>query len=77
MNRTQTCVGCDCVDEDFHFTCAGRGPFCRECWEALNNPDQALLTENRLAEAEAKIEELRVGLGELEHMLRAPEKEGS
>ena len=52
------CVACDCVDLGGFYTPAGAGPFCSERWEALNDPDQALLTEKRLAEAEEAIEEL-------------------
>jgi hypothetical protein len=70
MNRVQTCAACDYVDDDFHFTAQGRGPFCRECWEALNDPDQALLTEKRLAEVEKAIETLRAGLRELQRELQ-------
>jgi recombinational DNA repair protein (RecF pathway) len=53
------CAACDCVDQYMYFTPAGAGPFCQECWEALNDPDQALMTEKRLAEAEAEIERLK------------------
>jgi hypothetical protein len=42
MNRPQTSEDCDCVDDEFHFTAQqGKGPFCGECWESLNDPDQA------------------------------------
>jgi hypothetical protein len=70
MNTIQTCVACDCVDDQFHFTTQGKGPFCSECWEALNDPDQALLTEECLAEAEKAIETLRAGLRELQRELQ-------
>jgi hypothetical protein len=54
MNRIKTCVACDCVDDEFPFTARGGGLFCTECWESLNDPDQALLCEEALARAEAR-----------------------
>ena len=55
----KVCLGCECVDEIFYWTTCGGGPFCGECWEALNDPDQAWASEKRLAQAEEKIEELQ------------------
>jgi hypothetical protein len=48
----QVCIACDCVDDEYQFTPAGKGPFCGECFEALCDPDQALLTERRLEQSE-------------------------
>ena len=55
----ETCAACDAVDDVYRFTLRGRGPFCQDCWEALNDPDQALVTEERLAQAETEICRLR------------------
>jgi bacillopeptidase F (M6 metalloprotease family) len=52
------CVACDCVDDELHYTAAGAGPFCGECWVSLNDPDQALLAEKRLEMTEQRVEEL-------------------
>jgi hypothetical protein len=70
MNRIQICVACDCVVDRLRFTIQGNGPFCEECREALHDPDQALLTEKRLAESEKTIEVLRAGLEELQRELQ-------
>ena len=52
------CVACDCVDDELHYTAAGAGPFCGECWVSVNDPDQALLVEKRLELTEQRVEEL-------------------
>ena len=60
MNDESTsCVACDCVDEELYYTASGAGPFCGECWVALNDPDQALLVEKRLELTEQRLEELQ------------------
>jgi hypothetical protein len=53
------CIACGGEYGVCFWTRAGAGPFCDDCWKALNDPDQALLTEKRLAQAEAEIERLR------------------
>ena len=55
----ETCAACDGLDHVYRFTLRGHGPFCQDCWEALNDPDQALATEERLAGAETEISRLR------------------
>lgn len=50
------CVTCSNEYGVGFWTRDGAGPFCDECWKALCDPDQALLTERRLAATEAKIE---------------------
>ena len=55
----KVCVGCDCVDDEYFQTPAGIGPFCRECWESLIDPDQSLLLEKRVAAYEVEVERLR------------------
>lgn len=54
------CVACDCVSdpEDMYFSLNCNGPFCAECWDSLSDPDQAILIERRLEQAEARIEQL-------------------
>jgi hypothetical protein len=59
------CMACGGMELGY-YTPLGAGPFCSECWEALRDPEQALLNEKRLDEAERKIEELRDGLEELQ-----------
>jgi hypothetical protein len=58
--KLTTCIACDCVDEELHYTAGGAGPFCGECWGSLNDPDQALLVERRLELTEQRVEELQV-----------------
>jgi hypothetical protein len=71
----KVCVACDFVDDFVYYTHSGAGPFCSECWEALSDPDQALLTEKRLAEAEKVIEAIRTGLEELQRELQTALRE--
>jgi hypothetical protein len=61
------CVSCDCVSDpdDMYYSLGGAGPFCSECWESLNDPDQALLIEKRLEQTEARIEELEAEIERL------------
>ena len=49
--ENKVCAGCDYVIDtiDCHYTPAGAGPFCSDCWESLNDPDQMLLLEKRLS----------------------------
>jgi hypothetical protein len=58
-DELQLCVACDCVDDNHYYTPGGEGPFCGECWESLNDPDQSLLVEKRLAQTEDLLEELQ------------------
>ena len=53
------CVACDCASDEQFETLRGAGPFCRECWEALCDPDQSLLLEKRVAAYEVEVERLR------------------
>lgn len=47
------CKACDEIDEYLYFTPMNAGPFCSECLESLCDPDQALLSEARLASYES------------------------
>jgi hypothetical protein len=53
------CVACDSFDDRLQYTPGGAGPFCGECWDALNDPDQALLIEKRLELGKRRIDELQ------------------
>jgi hypothetical protein len=57
--KSSACVACDCVDDEYFHTPASAGPFCGECWESLNDPDQSLLLEKRVAAYEVEVEQLR------------------
>jgi hypothetical protein len=57
-DESSSCVACDCVDEELHYTASGAGPFCGECWVSLNDPDQALLIEKRLELTENRLEQI-------------------
>ena len=59
MRDDYICVACAVEYGVGYWTRGDAGPFCGECWNALNDSDQALLTEKRLAKAEAEIERLR------------------
>jgi hypothetical protein len=75
-NSTQSdyaCVACGSEYGVGFWTRANAGPFCDECWETLNEPDQALLTEERLAQAEAEIARLHVQI----KLLKGPQEEGA
>ena len=61
-DKPTTCVACDCIDDEYFQTPAGAGPFCGDCWESLNDPDQSLLLEKRVANYELEVEE-SLGLG--------------
>jgi len=52
------CVSCGSEYGVGFWTHGNAGPFCDQCWQALNDPDQALRTEERLARAEIEIERL-------------------
>lgn len=54
------CIACDQIDDWVFWTPAGSGPFCGECLDALCDPDQALLLENRLAAYEDSFGEIEV-----------------
>jgi len=60
VEETQSCKACDEVDDVYRFTVTGRGPFCSDCWEMLNDPDQSLLADDELDKAEMRIVELQV-----------------
>ena len=68
LELPNVCVACDCVSdpEDMYFSLNAAGPFCDECWQSLSDPDQSLLIEKRLEEAEARIEELEAELRRLQ-----------
>jgi hypothetical protein len=53
QNERHSCMACDCYDERVYWTKGGKGPFCGECIDALCDPDQALLLEERLAKFES------------------------
>jgi hypothetical protein len=59
----ETCLSCRCcVDDRYHFTFGGRGPFCSECFESLSDPDHALVLAERVARLEAKVSQLQADL---------------
>ena len=58
-DESSSCMAYDYVDEELHYTASGAGPFCGECWVALDDPDQALLVEKRLELTEQRLEELQ------------------
>jgi len=60
VDEVESCKACDEVDDVYRFTVTGRGPFCSDCWEMLNDPDQALLADDELDKAEMRIVELQV-----------------
>jgi len=61
-DQLKPCVACDCVDDVQYYSPAGAGPFCGECWQALTDPDQALLLEKRLGQTEDLVEKLQAFL---------------
>lgn len=60
-NHFALCAGCDCVCDahETNHTPNGAGPFCLECWQSLIDPDQTLLVEKCLADAEENIDRLK------------------
>jgi len=62
----ETCTACGAVEEIYQvyrFTPGGKGPFCSACWKAFNDPDQALVTEERLAGLEMAVGHYKYLLG--------------
>jgi hypothetical protein len=59
----ETCISCRCcVNEQYQLTSGGKGPFCGECFEALCDPDHALMLEERVGQLEAKVTQLKADL---------------
>jgi hypothetical protein len=54
------CKGCDEVDDILCYTLRVAGPYCRECFEALCDPDEALALEERCARLEAIVHDKRL-----------------
>ena len=58
----KTCIGCDRGLDLPQFTPAGQGPFCRACFEALCDPDLAMVLEAQVRRLEAKVTQLKADL---------------
>ena len=52
--ESKTRIACDCVDDEFRYTAAGYGPFCRDYRESLIDPDQSWELEQRCARLEVE-----------------------